>query len=317
MDSDYLEIFGGDTALYDTVVGKIQKQIFEPIETAECKHLHKEIFPNGKGYCTDCGISFTKKQIQNGDKTLGKCEHKNKIKDDNGLYICKDCNIEIEVMSFEPEWRYYGRNSKDPSRCHKTRSSGKSLDGVFSSLNIDIPMSIKNHVEYKYKKIVGNNTVRGMGRKAIIAACLLHTYPEFGEYRTSSYIRNLFGLAQKKMSEGLTRYYMAFKNARTCHTTPENLLRWILDLTGVDHSHYRKIVNITRYLKNTSQLLKRSSPQSVASAIIYFYLCLNPKYKEKLGLTKNMFAKKALLSDITVTKLVREAAIISNCMVKM
>jgi hypothetical protein len=90
-----------------------------------------------------------------------------------------------------------------------------------------------------------------------------------------------------------------------------------MSLTGIDKKHYKNIIKISRSIENSSRLLKRSSPQSVASAIIYFYLCLNPEYKAELGLTKNKFAELALLSDITVSKLVREAQMICNCVVQM
>jgi len=319
-DDEYLEVFGGDQEVFDIVVAKIRHDVFEPLENEKCSHKNIESFPDGQGYCTDCGVSF-RDVSRIRDKSSLECLHENIYEDDNGLYICRDCNSEIEVLDFEPEWRYYGsadnRSAKNPERCHRSRSSGRGIRKVFEEHQIDAPYAIVAQVESKYEKVVGEDTVRGKGRKAIIAACLFHAYTEFGEYRTTDYVRNLFKLTKKQMSGGLTRYYRAFPEARTLHTRPENLLRWILTLTGVNQDHYRKIVQISRYLENSSRLLKRSSPQSVASAIVYFYLCLNPEYKSQLGLTKNRFAERALLSDITVTKLVKEAATISQCVVTM
>ena len=88
-------------------------------------------------------------------------------------------------------------------------------------------------------------------------------------------------------------------------------------MSGIHISHYRKILRIARYLKDASQSLKRSNPQSVSAAILYFYLCLNPEYKAKLGLSKTKFAARVNLSDITVTKLVREVSRISKCNVQV
>jgi transcription initiation factor TFIIIB Brf1 subunit/transcription initiation factor TFIIB len=312
-DDEYLEIFGGDEMLFEKITTNIKKTLFDPLDKTPCSHIKIEKFPNQEGYCLDCGISI--------QPDIKKCLHENSYEEDNGLHICKDCNEEIEIFSFEPEWRYYqgGDNgsSKDPARCHRGRATGKSLSKMFEELKIDILDAIKAQVESKYNKVVGNNTVRGKGRKSIVAACLFYTYRDFGEYRTSDYVRNLFKLTKKNMSDGLSDYYKCFPEARVEHTTPENLLRWIFTLTGVNKSHYRKVVQISRYLENSSRLLERSSPQSVASAIVYFYLCLFPEHKFELGLTKNKFAEKALLSDITVTKLVREAATISQCLVSM
>jgi len=119
------------------------------------------------------------------------------------------------------------------------------------------------------------------------------------------------------MSLGMTKYYKAFPDARTKHVTPEKLLPWIMKLTNVDRSHYRRILAITRYISAASELVERSNPQSVAAAIIFFYLCLNNEYKTKLGVTKSAFSKKAHLSDITVTKIVREIAVISSAAIAM
>jgi len=119
------------------------------------------------------------------------------------------------------------------------------------------------------------------------------------------------------MFEGLTYYYNSFPEASIMTEKPENLLKWILTLTGIDQQHYRKIVRICRFIDNSTVLLKRSSPQSVASAVVYFYLCMNPQYREELGLTKNKFAEKVFLSDITVTKLVKEAEKVTGITVKL
>jgi len=313
--AEHLEVFGGDSVTHKLIKTKLT-EVFELLDNDVCQHKEKEVFPDGSGYCVECGFSF--KNVSG--ITSGECLHENKYEDDSGLYVCTDCKAEFDVMNFEQEWKYYsdcGGSIKDPSRCHKVKSTGKSIEKVFQELQWDVPHAIVVHVEAKYNKIIGNETIRGKRRKAIIAACLLFAYREFSEHRTSDFVKNIFGLTKKQMSAGLTSYYDAFPEARTMTERPENLLKWILTLTGIDQAHYRKIVHICRFMENSSVLLKRSSPQSVASAVVYFYLCLNPDYKEVLGLTKNKFAEKVLLSDITVTKLVKEASDVSKQMVKL
>lgn len=243
------------------------------------------------------------------------CGHEDKYKDDNGLFICRKCGSEIDIPNFDPEWRFYDNTeySKDPSRCHRSRGVDCSISKDFEKHGISVPDSIKKEVEASYFRVVGEQTVRGKCREGIIAACLFMAYQKRGEYRTSDFIRRKFGLSKKNMSSGLTRYYEVFVEDRNINIKSEDLLIWLLTLTGVDRKYYKNVLQISRYLENSSQLLKRSSPQSVAAAVIYFFLCLNPEYKSKLGLTKNKFAEKALLSDITITKLVNEACHISKC----
>jgi len=327
-DEEYLEVFGGNIEAYNAIAQKLSDQY----PSSNCNHDQKIGYKNGKVKCEDCGTLFscdhdhkkeTKDDVQCEDcGVIIKCKHTDKYKDNNGLYICRACGDELFELNFDPEWTYYGQSdnkrSADPARCHRSRSSNKEGVGkVFGELKLEVAAAIRAQVSIRYDKIVNGETVRGKSRRAIVAACLFHIYPEFGQVRTSDYIRSLFDLTKKRMSEGLRRYYATFPEATSFHIRPVDLLSWILTLTGIDKSHYRKIVCITRYLENSSRLLKRSSPQSVAAGIVYFYLCLNPKYKAELGLTKNKFAEKARLSDITVNKLVREAASISQCVITL
>jgi transcription initiation factor TFIIIB Brf1 subunit/transcription initiation factor TFIIB len=324
-EEEFLEIFGGDIEMHDLVKKTVQEKIYN---NEACKHINMKVFVDGRGYCKDCGMD--KKEIDVLAKGLTRCAttssthgtkrmclHENSFEDNNGLHICRDCNLEIDIPSFEAEWRYYNSSdctqSKDPSRCHRNRNQDCNIIKDFEKKQIHVPESVRKQVEVKYQKIVGNQTVRGKCRQAIIAACLFYAYQDFGEYRTTDYIRNKFDLSKKNMSTGLTRYYEVFEEDRNRNIRSEDLLVWILTLTGVEKKYYKEIVQISRYLENSSQLLKRSSPQSIAAAVIYFYLCLNPEYKARLGLTKNRFAEKALLSDITITKLVNEACAISKC----
>ena len=298
MDEEFLEVFGNEEN-YQGISNLIKNRLEN--QSKVCTHQNQRTLPDGTVICEDC------------DELVDQCEHLNAYEGDNGFYVCNDCGFEVEKLIFQPEWKYYGSDgSRDPSRCHKERGSEKNLNKIFNGLPIKISKAIKSCVERKYYKIVGKKTVRGKKRESIVAASLFHVYQDFGESRTSDYIRNLFDLTKKKMSQGLNDYYEHFPEDRKRQVKTEDLLRWLMMLTGVNRSHYAVIVKICRYFNNTSQTLKRSSPQSVAASIIYFYLCWNKKYKTELGLTKSQFALKAMLSDITVTKLTKEMVSISK-----
>lgn len=300
-DEEFLEVFGNKET-YKAYVDKISK-IIEPTLNEECKHQSTFKSPDGTIICDDC------------DECIDECNHENSYEGENGFYICEDCGFEVEVLNFQPEWKYYGSSNgynKDQSRCHKERGSEKNLDKIFDNLPDKISKAIKSCVEKKYYKIVGTDTVRGKKRESIVAACLFHVYQDFGEARTSDYIRTLFDIKKKKMSQGLNDYYRTFPKDRVKLVKTEHLIKWLMTLTGINRSHYKNIINVCRYFNNTARTLKRSSPQSVAASIIYFYLCWNKKYKSELGLTKSQFAQKAMLSDITITKLTKEMLCISK-----
>ena len=234
--------------------------------------------------------------------------------DADGINICKECGCEVEKLDFQPEWRWYGatdnRISKDPSRCHRSKDSVRGgIEKVFIDAKLSyLSLAIRKKTEMKYKKIVGGETVRGKGRKSIVAACLLFTFRDEGDVRTSDEIRIMFGLTKQEMSDGLTKYHAAFPEDRVQHIKPSDLIRRIMHLTKIDFSHYKFVLRMARCLDKVDYTLNHSSPQSVASAIVYLYLCLTPEVKENLGFTKTKFAREVQLSDITISKLVKRAA---------
>ncbi len=328
VSAEYEEAFGVPEAGQET--SQVKDVPFSIGNTECCKHRQTSLLM-GSGHspddCLDCGVVFDQRSEGKVSESE-ECPHDDMLEIDNGLFTCRNCSIETEIWSFAPEWRFYGsadnRVSKNPSRCHYSKGSGKGLESTFSGCEIKIPLAIKQITEKKYDKIVERlrsekekNTVRGMRKKSIVAACLLHTYQEFGQVRTATHIRDFFDLKQKAMSRGLLEYSKTFPEDRTTTTNPENLIQWQMRLSGIHKDHYEKILTITKYLKGTSQILLRSNPQSVSAAILYFYLCLNLGYKKELGLTKKQFAERVNLSDITITKLVHEAARVSRCQIQV
>ena len=253
-------------------------------------------------------------KIINEAEEIVECEHKNSFETDDGVNVCKDCGCEITIIDFQPEWRYYGvsdnRITKDPSRCHRSKESTRGgIDKVFQDVKLGhLPLAIRRRAEQKYKKIVGDDTVRGRGRKAIVAACLLYTFRDEGDIRTSDEIRSLFGLTKQEMADGLTRYHASFPEDRVKNIKPADLIRRIMHLSKIHFSHYKHILHIAKKLEGVDATLNRSSPQSVASAIVYLYLCLSPEIKNMMGFTKTKFAREVGLSDITISKLVKKAA---------
>ncbi len=234
--------------------------------------------------------------------------------DSSGTTLCGDCGANIILLDFEPEWRFYGtgdnRSAKDPSRCHGSKESTKGgIDKVFQDAKQGhLPLNIRHSTELKYKTIVGDATVRGSGRKAIVAACLMYVYREESDYRTSDEIRMMFDLTKKKMSEGLERYYVTFPESRIAQVTPINMLRRIMRLSGVSTDHYPKICRLLKAVNGTDEILNRSSPQSVASAAVYLFLCINPAIREQFNITKQSFSLAVDISHMTICKLAKIAA---------
>jgi transcription initiation factor TFIIIB Brf1 subunit/transcription initiation factor TFIIB len=281
----------------------------DAINERDCNHENVVSFADGRGYCAICGVNFI--DSENVNK---KCSHSNTSKDECGIDICNDCGQELGTLDFSQEWRHFSADY-DTSRCHTAKSNPKGIKGVLDTLDINVPQALAELVELKFNKVArvtGNKILRGGGREAVIAVCLFFAYQSFGQYRTATYIKEKFNLEHKKMSTAFKSYYLAFPDDRTADMTTDKLIPWIMTLTGVGNEHYRRIMSICEYLNAASQLIERSTPQAVAAAVVYFYLCLYPDYKNSLKLSKKRFAHKAMLSDITISKLVAHIAEISQ-----
>lgn len=312
MDID--DIFFDD----DNGVSEVFKELFK-IADKECKHNNIKSCLDGRGYCIDCGVIFSDSEDVKSD-----CKHKNVAKDDNtGVNICKTCGKEFECLDFSQEWRYFGasdnRSTQDPSRCRKPKSSKKSIETFFQGRSETFHNALIQRVEYRYEKVIAascNNLLRGKGRKAIIAICTFYSLQDDQQFRTLDHVKNIFDVEQKDMSEAETKYYIAFPEDRTRHLTPQKLMKWIMEITKTDMKHYRRIMLISEYFMQTSKLIERSTPQSVAASTIYFYLHYfreNEKIsKPSFNKLKSQFANDAGLSDITVSKICKEMQEIAN-----
>lgn len=277
---------------------------------------------------TQTYAAIRKRIVDESKQVEEECTHENCF-DADGINFCKDCGCEVEKLDFQPEWRYYGaadnRTSKDPSRCHRSKESTRGgIDKVFQDAKLMyLPQAIRKKAEEKYKKIVGKETVRGRKRKSIVAACLLYTFRGEGDIRTSDEVRKMFTgatghvLSKQEMSDGLRRYHSVFRGDRTQCIKPSDLIKRTMHLTKINFVHYKYILRIAKCLDGVDCTLNRSSPQSVASAIVYLYLCFNPSVKTSLGLTKTRFAKEVKLSDITISKLVKKSAEILGLQIEM
>ena len=246
------------------------------------------------------------------------CNHEH-IKNIEGSDVCTECGMCIEILSRDKEWHFYGssdtKNSSEPARCHKRRKDQRNIFKILENLNI--PEAISANANEKYKVISKDDIYRGDRRRSIIAACLFHAYIEHGEPRTSAKIGKMFKLTEKKVNEGVNTYYKFFPNARVKYLTANDLIKGIMIDVGINMSHFWKINKLCKFLEDKSSTLNRSSPQSLASAIVYLHLCLMPEYKESLGINKIKFSKLVGLSDITISKLARDAALIINSGVKI
>ena len=234
------------------------------------------------------------------------CDHEVTVLED-GVTICNKCFCEVDTLDHESEWKCY--KGFGAVRCHTKAPTKGSIKTIFTDLKIPngvVNEAIISKTEEKYKKIVGDTTVRGDKRKGIVAACLLHVFYELGNIKTMKDLEVLFSLSKEKISMGMKAYHAKFPESRTHNIKPMSLIENTMKQVGISMDKYDKIVEIATNIENRDAIINRSSPQSVAPSIVYYYLCLDPEYKKLINMSKAKFASLVDLSDITITKIVKK-----------
>jgi transcription initiation factor TFIIIB Brf1 subunit/transcription initiation factor TFIIB len=236
------------------------------------------------------------------------CNHKS-IEEVEGVDYCTVCGFELLKISQDSEWRFYcgndSRNIRDPSRCHYIKQHSKNIDKILEKLHLKETM--KKQIEIRYKRVVGDQTIRGKNRKSVVGVCWFRVRVDNGDFCTIDEIREALNLDKKSMSAALTKYYLAYPEDRNKEIKPINLIKKIMIKAEIDLNHYDKIVSLTQSLESKNNFLEKSTPQSVASAIVYLYM-----NSGSAKICKKEFSEKVNLSDITITKLANEASKLLN-----
>ena len=249
---------------------------------------------------------FNTIQLPVTPKSSNDCPHLSTI-DENNLKICEDCGEEIgENISFDKEWRYYGasdtKHTSDPNRCHLRKTNDKN---IYKDLeNMQISSRIIESANRLYEEVTSGKIYRGNRRKAIIFACVFHTYKIQNNPQSCESLIKIFRLDRKTALSGLKYVNSnANKNSeiRTKYITPENLIVEIMKKFDSEQQSIDDIIEIYNDIKNRSSILNRSRPQSVATGLVRYYILLKNK-----NISMSDFRSKTELSDLTINKMVRE-----------
>jgi transcription initiation factor TFIIIB Brf1 subunit/transcription initiation factor TFIIB len=234
------------------------------------------------------------------------CSHNNTT-NEKGIEVCTDCGEEItKKIEHTKEWRYYGqsdsRHSSDPNRVQIRKSEDRTIYKDVENMSFsDKIVSSANKI---YFQVTQGKIFRGNSRKAIVFACIFHSYKLSGKPQSHEKLIDVFNLNRKTGLKGLKHVNLfAPKDSsiRTTYITPINLVEEIMDKFSATQKQKEDVVKLYHQIKNKSSKLNRSRPQSVASGLVYYWIC-----KEKKDITLKQFIKKVDLSELTVNKIAKE-----------
>jgi transcription initiation factor TFIIIB Brf1 subunit/transcription initiation factor TFIIB len=236
------------------------------------------------------------------------CSHTNTISE-KGIEVCVDCGEEIHhKIDNAKEWRYYGQGDtkhvSDPTRVQMRKTEDRNIYKDVE--NLGFSESIVSKANKIYIEVSKGKILRGNSRKALVFACIFHAFKLSGRPQCHDNLINIFGLSKKTGLRGLKQVNLNAPKTlkiQTTYITPVNLIGEILTQFSATKEQEDEVIKLYNSIKNKSSRLNRSRPQSVASAVVYFWIRLKKK-----EITLKEFAKRVTLSELTINKIAKEIA---------
>jgi transcription initiation factor TFIIIB Brf1 subunit/transcription initiation factor TFIIB len=240
------------------------------------------------------------------DTKRNECDHKHVIVK-NGAETCTTCGelLKTKIMH-DKEWRCYSDSrKKDPNRVQirkvDDRNIFKDVQGLGFSNKI---VSLANDL---YSDVSKGKIYRGNCRRAIIFACIFHAYKSLGHPQTHEKLIKLFKLNRKAGLKGLKHVTLNSNSPllKGSNITPKHLIADTMNIFSASDEQKKEVLELYGKVKNRSSNLNRARPNSIASAIIYYWIT-----KKNINITLKEFAKKTNLSEITISKISKEISTI-------
>ena len=246
-------------------------------------------------------------------KITEECKHLN-ISNENPIVFCLDCGKELEKMIFQDkEWRYYGQSdnkrTSDPNRVHIRKLDDRSIYKDVE--NMGFPDKIVAEANKLYIQVTKGQIFRGNSRKAIVFACIFHSFKLSGKPQTHENLIEIFGLSRKTSLKGLKHVNLNVPKdslIHTTHITPIDLIQEIMDKFKATDLQKKEVIELYSKIKNKSSKINRSRPQSISSGLVYFWISLKDI---DISTTNNStslkeFARIVKLSELTISKIAKE-----------
>ncbi len=236
------------------------------------------------------------------------CEHKHTT-EENGSICCMDCGIQLEKKIFsQKEWRFYGQSdnkkTSDPNRVHLRKIDERTIYKDVENMGFsDKIVSVANEI---YLKVTDGQIFRGNSRKAIIFACIFHSFKLNRKAQTHEKLIKIFDLSRKIGLKGLKYVNLNSPKDSIIHTTyitPANLVEEIMDKFSASQEQKLEVYKLYEQIKNKSSKINRSRPQSVSAGLVYYWICF-----KNIEISLKDFAKKTDLSELTINKIAKEIA---------
>lgn len=245
------------------------------------------------------------------------CLHTN-ILTEGGINYCDDCGEQVtSTLSKSKDWRDYDNTDSlftmDPSRCQMRKLEDRNIFKDVENMGFsDKIIELANEIYSDVTKLDKEHTTdpdkykicRGNSRKALVFACIFHSYKLSGQPQSCESLITAFNLDRRAGLKGLKHVNLNVPKkspVRTTYITPGNLVYEIMDKFSATQQQKDEVMNLYLQITNKSSSLNRSRPQSVASGIVYYWILTTKK-----PITLKEFTEKVKLSELTINKKTKE-----------
>jgi transcription initiation factor TFIIIB Brf1 subunit/transcription initiation factor TFIIB len=262
---------------------------------------------NTNGYCND---DSDEEELKGEKIEYDLCDHII-LSNDNGITSCLECGKEVEKNMFhDKEWRYYGQSdnkrTSDPNRVHIRKNEERTIFKDVENMGFgDKIVSLANQI---YLQVTDGQIFRGNHRKAIIFASIYHAFKLNGKPQSHEKLIRIFELNRKLGLKGLK--YISLhapkeSNIHVTYITPANIIDDIMDKFRATDEQKKEVIGLYNKIKNKSSKINRSRPQSISAGITYYWVST-----KNIDISLKEFAKKVELSELTISKIAKEIAVV-------
>lgn len=265
------------------------------ISNYNCNNKHTIICINNFEICKKCWKIL---------KNINTCTHED-ITTYKNINICMDCGIEVKKRTSKNK-QENNSNSIDPKRCQIRKSEERDIYKDVN--NMGFSGKIINLANQFYYEVTKGKIYRGNSRKSIVFACVFNAFKINGQPQSCEKLIKIFNLDRKSGLKGLKYVNLNAPRdspIRTTYITPINLIEETMDKFNATDKQKKEVKDLYEMVKNKSSKINRSRPQSISSSLIYYWILKNNK-----DICLKNFIKEVNLSELTITKIVKEIKIV-------
>ena len=225
--------------------------------------------------------------------------------EEHGVLTCRGCGREVKDRGTKWAGIEGGKGIADPHRCQARKVDEKSILKDIEAYGF--APTVAHMANDIYLQVTDSKIYRGESRKGIIFSCVFHAFKVLGNPQSCDALMSVFKLDRKVILKGMKHvalYAPKESTFRTTYITPVEIVDEIMTKLNATKEQKQDVITLYETIKKTpakSSLIKRSKPQSVAAGLVFYYITKNNK-----KITMEEFTQIVGLSDLTITKLVKE-----------